>query len=469
MILTRSLYQNMVVAFPYFGHDEELGLLQAVSMAGDRLGRFERSYFNKVRSFCKCLPRTSLQFTSEVPLTPAQQIMPRVSSALEARRNRLEEAAPGRMERLRVKFEDWMDSMGPDERKKLSGHLYRARKRRDGDVWTQDGVADPKTRSTYRRLLLVIVTLLVGVGFIATEMDLILLVLNHTTCRETLLCCILSVPSYADILFKKLKWLPIPAEKMFLILQRAKISLHQYHELRLGLIEAGISCLPCRDAVSKFQSKYFAGQCEAKGVKSHASRPLVYLDIQRLYTNMKQWMADRYANIDMKDVDVALRIDGRPFRGSFDVLVGLSFIHKGIELSFGSEITMVPILIYKGHETLDELYSNVAAVLEADLDRLFKGECRSLVFTCDAKLFWAAADVKTYSCPLCPCEDSKARAACTHRHQIDVQMSDSAVFKSWLCNFVPCILHARIRIATHFMQVQSHGTYPFCAANTDMK
>lgn len=200
MILTRSLYQNMVVAFPYFGHDEELGLLQAVSMAGDRLGRFERSYFNK-------------------------QIMPRVSSALEARRNRLEEAAPGRMERLRVKFEDWMDSMGPDERKQLSGHLYRARKRRDGDVWTQDGVADPKTRSTYRRLLLVIVTLLVGVGFIATEMDLILLVLNHTTCRETLLCCILSVPSYADILFKKLKWLPIPAEKMFLILQRAKIVL----------------------------------------------------------------------------------------------------------------------------------------------------------------------------------------------------------------------------------------------------
>ena len=288
------------------------------------------------------------------------------------------------------------------------------------------------------------------VAFGLREVDTINMILDGLTNQESFVHQLLGREKFHGRILSWVRDHNLPPKLGFLAFRAAGMSVHQYTAFRHHLeCLVGFTVLPCARLVSEASASFFKKAIDDAGIVQLPLKRCVYRPVLPVIEKLSTWMKEHYQGISFRDCNICIRIDGRPFRSFFDVLVGLSLISQGTELCFGLDQYLVPILIYRGAETLVDLASCVVGTIGQDLEKL-EDKFLSHHFTSDGKLFWNVADLPIGHCAYCACSKPEHRLDCKCEGGLQVQMGQDALFKSWLRNFVICSLHMLLRFGNHF-------------------
>lgn len=292
-----------------------------------------------------------------------------------------------------------------------------------------------------------------------SEDELIGLLLDTKRDTNNFLREVLSRDSFSGMLKQHVRIKGVTPYQAFLAIRYAGISLGRYTHLREMLLLLHHSILPCPRLVSAASADFFTTTIAAAKVEHCFVKRVVWRPLLPLVGKMHAWLREFEPGINLEECHYCLRIDGRPFREHFDVLVGLSIVSQGKEIMFGGQLALVPLLIYRGAETLVDLGERVQALVGHHLETLFARAGDRCHFTADGKLYWAAADLPIGQCALCKCKSPEDRIKCSC-HGMEVQIGEKAIFRDWMRNFVICSLHCLLRLGCHFasfLAAQAHG------------
>lgn len=152
--------------------------------------------------------------------------------------------------------------------------------------------------------------------------------------------------------------------------------------------------------------------------------------------------------LPLTEVQYALRVDGRPTGANFDVVFSLSVLHENKEIPLVDNITCLPLLIYQGTESKEQVVKNAGHLFQNLHEVLAEHDC---ILTTDMAMFWDFT--QKGACPYCACVSPAERMECTHQENDDIAHIDEIPHLNfWLARYVICVLHMKLRIVNHFVE-----------------
>ena len=229
----------------------------------------------------------------------------------------------------------------------------------------------------------------------------------------------------------------------------AGLSLQKYKKIRNFLKEQGLSIFYGATNVSTLQASKFRELAVQLGASSLDSKQGVQVDVNKALAIVSTWLAGE--GMSLHDCLFVARVDGRPNENRFEVLIGLSVVYQGEEVVLPGGCSCLPLALYEGNESYEQLLCNALPVLNqiklwieekfSSFDRLF--------FGADFALFWAICQ-QTGVCPQCG-STSPADRFNSCKTAGTLKLATENPFEFWIQRFVPCLLHTKLRVFSHFI------------------
>ena len=238
----------------------------------------------------------------------------------------------------------------------------------------------------------------------------------------------------------------LSVEEALSFLNYCGISIQKYKKIKDFLNQKGTKIFPSETKVSTLQAKKFREL--SLNFKAVAMKSLdgAVLSVPEVMTKLEAILGK--IGIPMEECQFVCRIDGRPNELHFEVLIGLSIIHKGREIPGGC--SCIPLGLYEGEETFRLLEANALPVLK-NVRRWIGvrlGHTSELYLGADLSLFWTLCETNGV-CPKCAATIPASRFANCGGNML---LNAKNPFVFWIQQFVPCILHMKMRIFSHFIE-----------------
>jgi len=185
------------------------------------------------------------------------------------------------------------------------------------------------------------------------------------------------------------------------------------------------------------------------------SKEGVTLEFAKVMASTEKLLSE--LGIPLTDCKFVVRIDGRPNESQFEVLIGLSLIHDGNEVLLPGGCSCIPIGLYEGSESFVQLERNALPIMESVKEYVLHklGSVDNLYFGADLALFWTICEQKGV-CLKCstvtPAERYLRLGGC-------LTINEGNCFTFWIQKYIPCLLHAKLRIFSHFLEQMFQRCY----------
>ena len=260
---------------------------------------------------------------------------------------------------------------------------------------------------------------------------------------------------YQNEIKKSIRMCKFSVEESLAMMYFSGVSLQKYKKIREFLEHKGIGVLCSGTDVSSLQAASYAKLAVSLGAQSLESKEGVRLQVRAVMNNIQERLEKLH--VILSDCTFVVRVDGRPNENTFEVLVGVSIINGNKEITFAGGCSCIPLAIYCGEESFAELVRNALPVMNQLRDWFTETvpDSHSLYLGCDMSLFWTICE-RAGVCPKCSAFTPSQRM---HSCNGCLVVNPHNPFIFWIRRYVPCILHMKMRIFTHFMQQMFKRTF----------